>query len=84
MGKEKIVVSAGDLHNSRIEAIFYITLVITCIQAGYILWDLVSLVPGSDVLLGLEGPNTRTASPYMSALYLIFLGLYAGYKEFRR
>ena len=72
------------LQNQRIETIFYLTLLVSIVQFGFILWDMVTLVPGVGALVGLKAPNAITSSGLMSSLYLALLGIYAGYKEFVR
>ncbi|MBU0952040.1 MAG: hypothetical protein KKH91_04350 [Elusimicrobia bacterium] len=72
------------LKNERMETLFLLTLLATLVQAGFILWDLVTLFPAVEKLLGLAKPNTIYASALMSNLYLALLGAYAGYKEFQR
>jgi hypothetical protein len=84
MGSNTTVVHANDLQNVRLEIIFYITLLITAVQAGYILWDIITMIPGGVRLFGLSGPNTIVAISEISTVYLGFLAAYAGYKEFLR
>jgi len=72
------------LQNDRIETVFYLTLFVTIVQAGFILWDLTTMLPGVSTLIGLQTPNKIQSSNLMSNLYLALLGIYAGYKEFLR
>ncbi|MCX5782006.1 MAG: hypothetical protein NT145_04805 [Elusimicrobia bacterium] len=72
------------LQNQRIETIFYLTLLVSIVQFGFILWDMFTLIPGVGALVGLRAPNAITSSGLMSLLYLALLGIYAGYKEFVR
>lgn len=69
-------IHAEDLQNSRIETIFYITLLITVVHSGFIIWDTGTMA--------LHRANDIVATGYMSTLYLAFLTAYAGYKEFVR
>ena len=66
------------------ETVFYLTLLVTVVQAGFILWDLAAMLPGFGALVGLKEPNKIQTSSLMSNLYLALLGIYAGYKEFLR
>jgi hypothetical protein len=84
MGSNTTVVHANDLQSVRLEIIFYLTLLITIVQAGYILWDVVTMLPGGARLFGLNETNTIVAISEISTVYLGFLAAYAGYKEFLR
>ena len=75
MPAEKAVYS-DDLKNMRVEAIFYLTLLVSLVLAGYILWDIYALL--------FHVQNTHFAVPEMSTAYLVFLAAYTGYKEYRR
>ena len=68
--------------NSKpIEALFYVTLFVTVVQAGFIIWDFLTLFPLFSRIFGLSNPNTVYASSFMSNVYLALLGAYAGTKE---
>ena len=77
-------ITGNNLQNQRIETIFYLTLLVSIVQLGFILWDMVTLIPGFGAFVGLKAPNAITSSGLMSSLYLALLGIYAGYKEFVR
>jgi hypothetical protein len=68
----------------QLEGIFFITLVIALIHAGFIIWDIFTMIPGADKLISFKYPNTIFASAMMNNLYLTLLSVYAGYKEFNR
>ena len=65
-----------NVRNASIERLFYLTLFVAVIHAGFILWDLVTMI------LGVK--NEVYASSLMSNLYLILIGGYAGFKEIKR
>jgi uncharacterized membrane protein len=64
------------LRNERTEKIFYITLLVTVMHGGLVLWDLFCLI--------IKKENGVFSSSTFSNVYLLFLGAYAGYKEFVR
>ncbi|MFH1823942.1 MAG: hypothetical protein ABH873_01785 [Candidatus Firestonebacteria bacterium] len=64
------------IRNERVEKFFYLTLIITILHGGFVLWDLVCLIIGRQ--------NTIYSSGAFSNIYLIALSGYAGYKEFVR
>lgn len=76
-------VTALQLKGSRTEILFYLTLFVTIVHAGLILWDLFTMTPAGSRLFGLVKPNDITASPHVRDLYLVLLASYAGYKEFK-
>jgi hypothetical protein len=84
MGIENAKIHADDLQNARLQVIFYFTLLVTMVQAGYIVWDAVTMLPGAVRFFGLAGPNSHYASGYMTSLYLTLLAAYGGYKEYIR
>ncbi|MFH1368047.1 MAG: hypothetical protein ABII64_02845 [Elusimicrobiota bacterium] len=76
MPEEQLKITPQNLQDSRIETIFYVTLLITVVHSGFIIWDTGNMA--------LRRANEIVATGYMSTLYLAFLGAYAGYKEFVR
>jgi hypothetical protein len=67
----------------RSEILFYLTLLITIVHAGFIFWDFITSIPLFAKLIGIA-ENKIFASGYMSTLYLALLGAYAGHKEIKR
>ncbi|MFH1825603.1 MAG: hypothetical protein ABH873_10350 [Candidatus Firestonebacteria bacterium] len=66
----------NQIKNDRVGKFFYLTLIITILHGGFILWDLFCLIIGK--------ANTVYSAAAFSNIYLIALSGYAGYKEFVR
>ena len=59
------------VRSAAVERLFYVTLIVAIIHAGFILWDLITMA------LGIK--NDVVASNLMNNLYLILIGGYAGF-----
>lgn len=66
------------------EGVFYFVLVVAAAHAGFIVWDLLTMMPWFTNLTGLANPKGITGTADMSNLYLALLAGYGGVKEFLR
>jgi hypothetical protein len=84
LNKSRISVAFEHVKREWTEGLFYFILLVTIIEAGFILWDLLTMMRWFTVAVGLKQANTFTASTDMSNVYLALLGVYSGYKEYAR
>ena len=64
------------VRSAAVERLFIVTLIVAVVHAGFILWDMGTMI------LGIK--NEVVASNLMNNLYLILIGGYAGFKEIKR
>src|SRR5271157_5872192 len=66
------------------EGLFYFVLLVSAAQAGFIVWDLLTMMPWFISITGLANPKNITGTADLSNLYLALLAGYGGVKELLR